>query len=566
MHRQVDVMRRLLAAGVVVALSGCSGAHHATNSGEGGEAAASAGGASGGRVGAAGNAAGNVSSGSGGVGGIVATSGGVPAQGGAESAGNGASVGTTGGSSVGGNAIGGRGGAPSGMVGGAPAGGARPLGGSSAGGDAPGGMGGEAPQGGAGGGTGTPDICSFDISGSLSPDIGTVGLVDWSTDLQGITSARIEFTLDDPAPDELNVGSGGPISLTDSRALLLGLKPGRSYTYRIVATAGATECVSAEHRLATQVDPKAPAITKTTGAHAAARSNGFFVTCIYSGSGGVLILDTDGAVVWRVTENIACTQAHMDWSGQYMWMMNANATYGTTGDVRRVRMDGSGAESITGLEKSHHDFAVLPDGTTAFLTWDQQTNSTSALVERSPDGTLHTLTVLDKSTLNANASPFHANSLRYYARDDTYSLTDLGTFGVYKVNRQGQITWSSSGYYGMHGHQLLANGNLLYFEAHNGSPNGSTSDPSPVYEYSFSQPGSTQTATQVWTYSGTAPSVILGDVWRRPNGNTLVTYSTNGSIDEVTPAGEVLQSLDLAAELGYSDFRETLYGPPLQTP
>ncbi|HEY3496637.1 MAG TPA: hypothetical protein VGK73_18185, partial [Polyangiaceae bacterium] len=65
-----------------------------------------------------------------------------------------------------------------------------------------------------------------------------------------------------------------------------------------------------------------------------------------------------------------------------------------------------------------------------------------------------------------------------------------------------------------------------------------------------------------WSYMNEGRSVTLGDVQRLPNGNTLVTYSTDGSIHEITPAKELVQSLGDAAQLGYSTFRETLYGPP----
>src|SRR6187399_1190064 len=80
--------------------------------------------------------------------------------------------------------------------------------------------------------------CHFELEGTLSAAIPTVGIVDWSTDLAGLRAARIEFTLSEPAADEINRGGGGPIDLTGSphRALMLGLKPGRTYSYRVVAT------------------------------------------------------------------------------------------------------------------------------------------------------------------------------------------------------------------------------------------------------------------------------------------------------------------------------------------
>src|SRR5690606_8094476 len=107
-----------------------------------------------------------------------------------------------------------------------------------------------------------PDHCTFEVSGALSPEIATVGIVEWSVDLPALTDARVEFSLDDPKTGEINVGGGGRIAVDGRRALLLGLKPGRNYTYRIVATNGATECTSPKHQLVTEFDPAAPSVTR----------------------------------------------------------------------------------------------------------------------------------------------------------------------------------------------------------------------------------------------------------------------------------------------------------------
>jgi hypothetical protein len=62
---------------------------------------------------------------------------------------------------------------------------------------------------------------------------------------------------------------------------------------------------------------------------------------------------------------------------------------------------------------------------------------------------------------------------------------------------------------------------------------------------------------------GANGSLILGDVQRLGNGNTLVTYSTKGVIAEVSPAAALVQTLTYASsQFGYATFRETLYGPP----
>jgi hypothetical protein len=58
-----------------------------------------------------------------------------------------------------------------------------------------------------------------------------------------------------------------------------------------------------------------------------------------------------------------------------------------------------------------------------------------------------------------------------------------------------------------------------------------------------------------------ATSNVLGDVQRLPNGNLLVTFSTSGQIHEIDRAGKLVMKLT-ASSYGYSEFRESLYGPP----
>jgi hypothetical protein len=65
-------------------------------------------------------------------------------------------------------------------------------------------------------------------------------------------------------------------------------------------------------------------------------------------------------------------------------------------------------------------------------------------------------------------------------------------------------------------------------------------------------------------------TVVLGDVQRLPNGNTLITYSQNGEMREISPTGQLVQTVQTFNEtgtrraFGYADFRPTLYGPPLR--
>jgi len=49
-----------------------------------------------------------------------------------------------------------------------------------------------------------------------------------------------------------------------------------------------------------------------------------------------------------------------------------------------------------------------------------------------------------------------------------------------------------------------------------------------------------------------------------PNGNILVSGSTTGTLTEATTSGTTVMSIKAPSgqAFGYSEFRESLYGPP----
>ena len=74
------------------------------------------------------------------------------------------------------------------------------------------------------------------------------------------------------------------------------------------------------------------------------------------------------------------------------------------------------------------------------------------------------------------------------------------------------------------------------------------------------------TATTVWSYTANPAiaNMVMGDVQRMPNGNTVVAYSTRGVLHEVSADGRNLQTWTWPAgsTFGYIQKRATLYGPP----
>ena len=397
--------------------------------------------------------------------------------------------------------------------------------------------------------------------------------------LAGLSDASIEFTLDDPASTETNLGGGGPIDIAGQthRALLLGLKPGRPYTYRIVARSGNTVCTSPDRSLTTGVlAANGPTIMRTvTAPVGSAPAQGFIVTTDYNSSTAVYIFDADGDIVWRADGPVPSSRARMDWEGANMWMLQADGTQGSPGEVRRISMDGTDVLAhVAGLDQAHHDLTVLPGGIVATLVWTGEASAASTLVERSPDGTLKTVARIDQSVFPP-ASTYHANSVAYHVVDDTYTVGDLNAVGYVKLTRGGKPLWqflatckgapgpkcATGDLDGNHGQHLLDDGSFYFFKA---------TTYSLAEEYSLQESASTLSASMLWSYDAHGPStVILGDVQRLPNGDTLITYSLAGEMREISPAGAVVQTIQSFGgqfaskrEFGYADFRQSLYGPP----
>ena len=106
---------------------------------------------------------------------------------------------------------------------------------------------------------------------------------------------------------------------------------------------------------------------------ASAHAPGFIITSGGTGMGAsvpVYILDSDGEPVWWATAPANCSRAKMSWDGKEMWMQELNVD-NAGGEVRKIAMDGTGAmNNIAGLNTSHHDFTVLPDGGIATMLWN----------------------------------------------------------------------------------------------------------------------------------------------------------------------------------------------------
>ncbi len=409
--------------------------------------------------------------------------------------------------------------------------------------------------------------CQITATGEVSSKISTVGIVTFTSDV-AVTSAKIEFT---------NMAGGdtltAPVDVAAEghRTLLLGMKPNATYTYKVIVN---DSCSSQDYSITTGAIPiqGAPRVTKT----GSGGMKGYYVVSLFGQGSSNAILDQDGDVVWYGGgASGGSSRANMDWEGKYMWAVAANPFPGA-GAIRRVSMDG--LEDTTDFPETsyrHHDFVPLPDGIMAFIVHKAASAPTcSKVIERQPDGSVRDV-IADINDVYAQVNDCHPNSIHYNADDDTYTLGDREASAFVKITRDGDLIWQVGGanpkgasFAGVqawdisHGHHLFEEGGTLHMLVFNNGSGGfgGGGGGSKILEFSLDE--AAMTGTQVWSHDLMSTTAVLGDVQRLPNGNTLVALTTNNVVREISPAGATVQEFNVGGQVGYVDYRPTLYGLP----
>jgi hypothetical protein len=214
--------------------------------------------------------------------------------------------------------------------------------------------------------------------------------------------------------------------------------------------------------------------------------------------------------------------------------------------------------------------AILPDETVAFYAYGS--NGCDDVKERAPNGTVKTI-VNSKTALGIPDTMCHLNNVQYSQPDDTLVFSNLQSSQVCKVKRSdGSVVWILNGttrtftsgdtwVSGEHGLHLIDLTHILVFN------NNSATPTSPSIALEMQLDTAAKKATKIWSYTASPAqsNMVMGDLQRLANGNTIIAYSTRGVIDEVTSTGTLLQRITTAgagATIGYIEKRATLYGPP----
>lgn len=418
-------------------------------------------------------------------------------------------------------------------------------------------------------------ICTVTVTDAqVSPTIATVGIVTFTTDLPGLSSAEIHF-----GPSTA-YGLVAPVDLAEPghRTLLLGMAQSRTHHFRVAVSDGRSVCYGEDKTIATG-SLRSQALAKASTSVAAAP--GFIVT---SRDGEAVIYDKQGELVWAYPMWNLFT-AQMSWDAKYMIGRDPGPfDLGDTGIFYRVGMDGSDFITMDAPGGDHHDFAPIPGGI-AYLAkaaegeCDRIFEASIALSDGVPIfDTWQIYQHFPDQGEVEGTEICHANRIHYLPARDLYTVSDRNKDAIAVFTRKGSPvtsigttptgTWSQhiqaegaglgGDWHVQHGHHFYSDDKLVVFA--NESRGGAA-----ILHYTITG----KVAALDWKYAGAGTSDIQGDVQRLPNGNFLVTANLSNTMVEIGPDGRTeIGRYVLQGPVGplygftYSSHRPSLYGSP----
>jgi len=380
----------------------------------------------------------------------------------------------------------------------------------------------------------------------------TVGIVSFALGGMTPTEAHIDFGLDTA------YGMTAPVELTlaNHRTVLIGMKPERTYHFRIVATDGSTTSTSADHTLATGAATTLVPLQKPTVRLANGEDTGFIIGSFWQQDTRwtPFIVDTDGDVVWWYDDSAhlrgqdGIGRARLTADHRDIWLVNGQFST----PLRRVSLDTLDVQEYADA-KGTHDVCAVSGDTMAYLA--TASSRCAQIVEIDKAG--NQKTILDSTALTGDNC--HGNAIRYSKQNDWYVFGDRNT-DVYVIDRAGKLQWKLSDKTGgtqawggvQHGVQLLPSSVLLF----SNEPTAGDWMTSQALEFGLD-------GSLLKTFTNRGGTDWFGDVQRLPSGSTLISYM--GSLQIVDADDNVVFDLGTVggSALAYVEFRKDLYGPAL---
>lgn len=340
-----------------------------------------------------------------------------------------------------------------------------------------------------------------------------------------------------------------------------------------------------------------PDFTFSADAPEAGEGGFLVVPIIQTTSGGIVVLDDVGEVVWAYPEDDAGLgappmRARFSLDGRAILFNQMAISVDTPGFVVGVPLDGSPPKQV-GITSAHTDFVEYTPGGFAAIGWDIREYGDRKLlgdtiVELAPDGTERVVwSVFDdfEPDLSESYGSFyvpdptvedwsHVNGISYSEAEDAYFVTMTFNNGIAKIDRAtGEMDWYMGGAEGgdfanpdrehlltlPHSVQRIDGGVLAFSRGSPAAP-GACSE---AIDLSLDE--TTREVNRAWTYKSPDCLLVtfLGGAERLPGGNTVITWTTAGQIDQVTPDGDVAWRVNTAigAGLGFSSWAPELGAP-----
>ncbi len=338
-----------------------------------------------------------------------------------------------------------------------------------------------------------------------------------------------------------------------------------------------------------------PDVTYAATVPEAAEGGYTVASVIDTGGGRLVVYDGAGRPVWAYEPTgvvpPAISRARMSLDGTaILYDVFANAVDGP-GYIVRVPLDG-GAATRLAITAAHTDFVELPSGGYATLAWelrmfgDRQIVA-GTVVEVPADGEPYTVwSAFDDFTpdLTQTYETFipgtpeaedwtHINGLDYDADTDAYYVSLARQDTVARIDRAtGELAWWLSDSGGdftpvgdaplvLHPHSVQATPDgILVFNR--GNPNEPDTCSSAV-DVALDEADGTAAITASYTSERCLLVTFLGSAERLPGGNTLVSWSTAGQLDEFTPDGALAWRVSAPLGFGFGfASRVDALGPP----
>lgn len=303
----------------------------------------------------------------------------------------------------------------------------------------------------------------------------------------------------------------------------------------------------------------------------------------YRGPGEILILNAQGKIEYKIALQYPALSVKLEKGGTFLAALtppgdpSANPSGGKTGILQRVDMRGRVLWEYRD-ERMHHGFDILPDGSIAYIAWVQSTADFARRIKGgSPEEKLpytwgDEIILIDPSgnkiwswRFDENLDPAaytlnpytprsvwtHANSVKFIAENPItntpaflVSARHLNTVFIIEKD-SGQVLWQSPKdmLSFQHDATWTSKGTILVFD------NGFFRKQTRPFLWSRVVEIDPLTNKIVWEYNGGKggaarsmfSSSIMGAAARRPNGNTVITLSTQGVIVEVDREGRIVR-------------------------